>query len=100
MLSNWDGSHYLTIARDGYSTEGMAVRQFNFFPLLPAISRFLGGAEHAALAGIVLNQFCILAAILLIGRLAERSAVHRDFRSARVLDTRNAAGLLLLGLLL
>jgi hypothetical protein len=78
VLSTWDGSHYLTISRDGYSTEGAALREFNFFPLLPAISRFLGGAEHTALAGIVLNQFCILAAILLIGRL------DRDRRATEI----------------
>ena len=69
VLSTWDGTHYSTIARNGYLTEGAEVRRFEFFPLLPAISRLLGGAEHAALAGIVLNQLCLLVNILLIGRL-------------------------------
>ena len=98
VLSNWDGTHYLTIARDGYSTEGAELRGFNFFPLLPAISRFLGGPEHAALAGIVLNQFCILAAILLIGRLRQRSRPPR-FPVSQGSGYCNAAGLFFLGLL-
>ena len=71
VLSTWDGTHYSNIARNGYSTDGAAVRRFGFFPLFPAISRLLGGAEHAVLAGILLNQLCLLFNILLIGRLVE-----------------------------
>jgi hypothetical protein len=71
VLSTWDGTHYGAIARNGYLTEGAEVRRFQFFPLLPAISRLLGGAEHAVLAGILLNQLCLLVNILLIGTLVE-----------------------------
>src|SRR5262245_49237599 len=71
VLSTWDGTHYSHIARNGYSTDGAAVRRFAFFPLFPAISRLLGGAEHAVLAGILLNQLCLLINILLIGKLVE-----------------------------
>ena len=70
------GAIYFGTEATTSQSRGTAIRprerryeSLNFFPLLPAISRFLGGAEHTALAGIVLNQFCILAAILLIGRL-------------------------------
>ena len=41
VLSTWDGTHYSAIARNGYLTEGAEVRRFQFFPLLPAISRLL-----------------------------------------------------------
>jgi hypothetical protein len=71
VLSTWDGTHYSYIARNGYSTDGAAARRFSFFPLFPAISRLVGGAEHAVLAGILLNQLCLLISILLIGRLVE-----------------------------
>src|SRR5262245_21458408 len=71
VLSTWDGMHYRAIARNGYLTEGAEVRRFGFFPLLPAISRLLGGAEHAVLVGILLNQLCLLVSILLIGTLVE-----------------------------
>ena len=78
VLSNWDGTQYSAIARNGYLTEGAEVRRFALFPLLPAISRLLGGPEHAAMAGILLNQLCLLVNILLIGRLVE------DKRSAQL----------------
>ena len=45
VLSTRDGTHYSAIARNGYLTEGAEVRRFQFFPLLPAISRLLGGAR-------------------------------------------------------
>jgi hypothetical protein len=63
VLSTWDGGHYATIARNGYSTVGADAHNFSFFPLLPIVSRLLGGAEHAVLAGILLNQLCLLAIV-------------------------------------
>ena len=71
VLSTWDGTHYTTIARNGYSIVGANAREFDFFPLLPIFSRLLGGAEHAVLAGILLNQLCLLISVLLIGKLVK-----------------------------
>ena len=80
VLSTWDGGHYATIARYGYSTVGAEAREFSFFPLLPIVSRLLGGAEHAVLAGILLNQLCLLVSILLIGKLVEDGRPAQLFR--------------------
>ena len=40
VLSNWDGTQYSAIARNGYLTEGAEVRRFALFPLLP-LRRYL-----------------------------------------------------------
>jgi hypothetical protein len=71
VLSTWDGRWYANIATTGYSVEGQNIRRFAFFPLFPAIARMLGGSSHAVLAGILFNQLCLLASLLLINRLAE-----------------------------
>ena len=71
VLSTWDGVRYLRIALNGYSTEGAEIRNFAFFPLLPAIARLLGGTSHAALAGILLGQVCLLGSLFLINQIAE-----------------------------
>lgn len=62
-LSAWDGEHYRAIAQHAYTTEE---RRLAFFPALPAIARALGGSDHAALAGILLNQLLLLASILML----------------------------------
>lgn len=69
VLSAWDGAHYAHIAREGYSPEGLDRLRYAFFPLLPALSRLLGGRGHAPLAGILLAQLCTLAAALLLQRV-------------------------------
>ena len=68
-LSTWDGAHYAHIAANGYSVEGQDRRRFGYFPLLPAVSRLLGGREHAPLAGILLSQICLLGSIILLSKL-------------------------------
>ncbi|HSK18309.1 MAG TPA: hypothetical protein VK912_04170 [Longimicrobiales bacterium] len=65
-LSAWDGSNYNDIAVHGYSAAPDEARRFAFFPLLPAVSRLLGGTRHAALAGIVLSQLLLLGSMLLL----------------------------------
>src|SRR5712692_11153459 len=70
VLSTFDGEHYGHIAAVGYSTEGAERRQFAFFPLLPAISRLLGGASGAPLAGILVSQICLLGSMVLLSVLA------------------------------
>lgn len=68
-LSGWDGSHYADVAEDGYSVEGVERRHLAFFPLLPAVSRLLGGRDDVRLAGILVSQICLLIALLVLVRL-------------------------------
>lgn len=68
-LSEWDGSHYATIAENGYVAEGVERRHVAFFPLLPALARLLGGREHVRIAGILVSQISLLVALLLLVRL-------------------------------
>lgn len=61
---NWDGSHYLGIAADGYAFRfdgsGDSV---HFAFLYPAVIRALGGS---AVAAVVLNNACSLAAVAVV----------------------------------
>ena len=66
VLASWDGTIYASIASNGYQVTGNDRRLFVFFPLFPGVSRALGGAGHAALAGIIVSQLSLLAAMLLL----------------------------------
>jgi mannosyltransferase PIG-V len=70
VLSRWDGAHFAGVASNGYSTEPGREKEFAFFPLLPLVSRALGGQAHAVLAGIILNQLLLLASLILLARLS------------------------------
>ena len=75
VLSAYDGQHYTHIATEGYSTVGEEVRRFAFFPLLPGLSRLFGGAEHAALAGILLSQLLFLGSLILLNLLSNSEGI-------------------------
>ena len=70
VLASWDGTIYESIASNGYQVTGNDRRLFVFFPLFPGVSRALGGARHAALAGIIVSQLSLLAAMLLLSYFA------------------------------
>jgi Gpi18-like mannosyltransferase len=70
VLSTWDGKHYEAIARRGYSAQGAESRNLAFFPLFPLVARLFGGDRAPVLAGILLNQLCLLGSVLLIGHEA------------------------------
>lgn len=72
VLASWDGTIYESIAADGYRVSGDDRRLLVFFPLFPLASRLVGGRQHAALAGIILSQLSLLAAMLLLSALAGR----------------------------
>lgn len=49
-LENWDGRHYLNIAKDGYTQNF----QYAFFPLFPLIVRIMTGITHNFLVSAIL----------------------------------------------
>ena len=77
VLASWDGTIYESIAADGYRVSGDDRRLLVFFPLFPLVSRLLGGRQHAALAGIILSQLSLLAAMLLLSALAGRDTYRK-----------------------
>jgi hypothetical protein len=66
VLSNWDGNHYRYLAKHGYSAVEEKNPRLNLFPLFVAVSYVLGGSNHAAIAGILLNQLLLLGSMLLL----------------------------------
>jgi hypothetical protein len=72
-LSTWDGRHYEAIAQNGYSAHGPESSNLAFFPLLPSVARLVGGQQAPALAGILLNQLCLLGSVLLMRHIARES---------------------------
>src|SRR5262249_42900950 len=80
-LMSWDGKHYYAIARNGYSAQGPQSSNVAFFPLLPLVARFIGGQRATVLAGILLNQICLLGSVLLLARIAregEEGALYEE----------------------
>jgi hypothetical protein len=64
MAWNWDGEHYLRIARDGYQFRGEGEGDsVAFAGLYPLLIRIAGGSATAALA---INNVCSLAAVAVI----------------------------------
>ena len=81
-LTTWDGVWFLEIARDGYHLEprpGTAYLDYAFFPLYPAVVRFLSLATPGflALIAVALNWALFAAALVLLVKLAERHIGER-----------------------
>jgi len=66
VLSNWDGNHYRYLTKHGYSEATEERRRLNLFPLFVGAAYLLGGSNHAAIAGILLNQLLLLGSMLLL----------------------------------
>lgn len=60
---NFDGVHYLTIAKTGYTTEG------NFFPLFPLFIRFLSPIFGDFFAGLLIANLSFLIALIFLYKL-------------------------------
>jgi hypothetical protein len=66
--ARWDSVWYLAIARDGYDQHSKTA----FFPLYPLLAQAVGLPFGSALVGgIVVSCACFLAALTVLGRLAE-----------------------------
>ena len=70
--SRWDTGFYLSIAEEGYRYEGVPLPSVAFFPLLPMTIRALMTLTGDALwAGILAANLALLAAVMLLYKLAE-----------------------------
>ena len=69
-LAEWDSGWYDRVARAGYFVEG-AQSDVAFFPLYPYLARWLGLLlGHHVVAGILLSQLALLAALFAMAELA------------------------------
>ncbi|MEZ4770888.1 MAG: mannosyltransferase family protein [Caldilineales bacterium] len=76
--SRWDTGFYVSIATEGYRSEGVPLPSVAFFPMLPLLMRLLGGLTGDVVpAGILISNAALLAAMMLLYRL-----VDREFGSA------------------
>src|SRR5205823_5702519 len=65
-LSNWDGGHYLAIAKDGYKQKF----QYAFFPLFPLVIRLLNQlTNNYLLAAVLISVISAFLGIQLLYRL-------------------------------
>lgn len=64
--ANFDGAHYLSIAKFGYQIrEGFP--QYAFFPLLPILIKFMSWfAQDYLLSGLILGLICLIAVLSLL----------------------------------
>lgn len=70
--SRWDTGFYVSIATEGYRYEGVPLPSVAFFPLLPLLMRLLGGLTGDVVpAGILISNAALLAAMMLLYRLAD-----------------------------
>lgn len=68
--SRWDTGFYVSIAEEGYRYEGVELPSVAFFPLLPLLMRALMlVVGDAVVAGIVISNVALLAAIMVLYRL-------------------------------
>ena len=75
-LIRWDGAHYLSIARDGYSSGSHpTVNTARFWPLYPFLVHVAGawaGEQGLIYAGLLISSLAFLASLFLLYRLVER----------------------------
>lgn len=78
IWAQWDAEHYVAIAVDGYSAPTASFSNVAFFPLYPWLIRLLAGlfgpvdANSAALAGLLISNVALFAALLYLGALVAR----------------------------
>lgn len=83
--ARWDAVWYLTIAHDGYGSPGDHP-QAAFYPLYPLLMRIVGWLVGSPLlAGILISLVCLLAALVLLHRLATIELGARDARGTVLL---------------
>lgn len=70
--SRWDSGFYLSIASEGYRYQGVALPSVAFFPLLPLLIKLLTPlVGDALIAGLLITNAALLAAMVLLYRLVE-----------------------------
>ena len=80
-FSNWDGQHYLGIAKGGYDQK----YQYAFFPLYPLLIRFLEFfLRDYFLAAMLLNLVCVFLGLYIFYDLIERKFNKKDAKNALI----------------
>jgi len=83
IWNQWDASHYLDIARNGYVTEGDQRNWIVFFPLFPWVVRLFALAlRDYLLSAFAVSALASVAAGLLLRRLAEFDVDRATGRTA------------------
>jgi Gpi18-like mannosyltransferase len=70
LLANWDGQHFLQIAKNGY----LYPYQFAFFPLYPSIISFIRSIIPLPLwiIGVGINIWCAVGSFLFLAKIIQR----------------------------
>ena len=78
--ANFDGVHYLSIAKNGYYQFQQA-----FFPLYPLLIRFLGKllGDNFVLAGMVISHLSLLGVLILLWKLLEIKEIRETCLAGR-----------------